>query len=44
MALTELTDLGKDAVSVLPSIEALLKDPNENVRKYAEYAISQINK
>ncbi len=44
MSLTELTDLGKDAVSALPSIEALLKDSNENVRKYAEYAISQINK
>ncbi|MDD5021203.1 MAG: hypothetical protein PHR82_03580 [Endomicrobiaceae bacterium] len=44
MALTELADIGKDASSSIPSIELLLKDSNENVRKYAEYAISEINK
>jgi len=44
MALTELADIGKDATSAIPAIELLSKDSNENVRKYAEYAISEINK
>lgn len=44
MALTELTDLDRDASSAIPAIKLLLNDSNENVRKYAEYAISEISK
>ena len=41
-ALTELAAGGPNAISAVPQITALLKDPDPSIRRLAAYALSQV--